>query len=171
MWVDPAAGSEFRLLHLRSRVARAPRTIATVLYLVVHAACTDVTGGAVELSWRLRPGSGTSTTQPLINCDTGFPGTGPVTGVLLSWNVEGKLGSVTFNCDANHGVTRFVVPPGTALLSVSPVCASGPAAPDTYIAPAPEQRTVNVGDTVSLGAVELVLQVTACSPAQPCICQ
>lgn len=156
---------------VRPRVARAPRTIATVLYLLVHAACTDVTGGAVELSWRLRPASGAPTTQPLIDCTSGLPGTGPVTGVLLTWSVEGTPGSVTFDCNAQHGVTRFVVPPGTALLSVSPVCASGPASPDTYIAPAPEQRTVNVGDTVSLGAVELVLQVNACSATQPCICQ
>ena len=101
----------------------------------------------------------------------GLPGTGPVTGVLLTWNVVGAPGSVTFDCNAGHGVTRFVLPPGNALLSVAPVCASGPAAPATYIAPAPEQRTVNVGDTVSLGAVELVLQVSSCSPTQPCICQ
>jgi hypothetical protein len=156
---------------VRRCVARAPRTIATVLYLVVHAACTDVTGGAVELSWRLRPASGSSTTQPFIDCTSGLPGTGPVTGVLLTWDVDGKPGSVTFDCNANHGVTRFVLPPGNALLSVAPVCASGPAAPGTYIAPAPEQRTVNVGDTVSLGAVELVLQVSSCSVTQPCICQ
>ncbi len=86
-----------------SRVARAPRTIATILYLLVHAACTDVTGGAVELSWRLRPASGTSTTQPFIDCTSGLPGTGPVTGVLLTWNVEGMRGSVTFDCNAGHG--------------------------------------------------------------------
>lgn len=153
------------------RVARTPRIIATALYLLVHAACTDVTGGAVELSWRLRPASGTSTTQPFIGCTSDLPGTGPVTGVLLAWNVEGAVGSETFDCNRNHGITRFVLPPGNALLSVSPVCASGPASADTYIAPAPEQRTVNVGDTVSLGAVELVLQVSNCTPAQPCICQ
>jgi hypothetical protein len=152
-------------------VARAPRFVATGLYLLVHAACTDVTGGAVELSWRLRPASGASTTQPFIDCTSGLPGTGPVTGVLLAWSGDATPGSVTFDCNAGHGVTRFVLPPGNALLRVSPVCATGPASPDTYIAPAPEQRTVNVGDTVSLGAVELVLQVTGCSPAQPCICQ
>lgn len=145
--------------------------IATALYLLVHASCTDATGGAVELSWQLRPASGTPTTQPFIECTSGLPGTGPVTGVLLTWDVEGTPGSVTFDCIPKHGVTRFVVPPGNALLSIRPVCASGPAAPDTYIAPAPVQRTVNVGDTVSLGAVELVLQVTGCSPTQPCICQ
>lgn len=156
---------------VRRRVARAPRRIATALYLLVHAGCTDVTGGAVELSWQLRPSSGTGSTQPSIECLSGLPGTGEVTGVLLTWNVDNKPGSVTFECNPKHGVTRFVVPPGNALLSVSPVCANGPASPETYIAPAPVQRTVNVGDTVSLGAVELVLQVTGCSPTQPCICQ
>lgn len=156
---------------VQSRVARAPRTIATVLYLLVHAACTDATGGAVELSWQLRPASGTPTTQPSIDCTSGLPGTGPVTGVMLSWSDDSKPGSVTFDCAPKHGVTRFILPPGDALLSVSPVCANGPASPDTYIAPAPVQRTVNVGDTVSLGAVEIVLQVNGCSPTQPCICQ
>ena len=37
------------------------------------------------------------------------------------------------------------------------------------IAPAPERRMVIAGDTVSLGAVELVLQVSSCNQ-QPCIC-
>jgi hypothetical protein len=141
-----------------------------VLYLLVHAGCTDVTGGAVELSWRLRPTSGAGTTQPFIDCNSGFPLTGTVTGIRLDWDVAGTASFAVFPCNAGHGVTRFEVPTGDALLSVSPVCAGGPAALDTYTAPAPEQRTVTVGNTVSLGAVELVLQVTSCE-LQPCICQ
>ena len=144
--------------------------IATVLYLLVHAACTDVSGGAVELSWRLRPTSGAGTSQPFIDCTSGFPLTGPVTGIRLDWDVAGTQSFAVFDCNAGHGVTRFDLPPGNALLSVSPICAGGPAAPGTYTAPAPEQRTVNVGDTVSLGAVELILQVSSCD-LQPCICQ
>jgi hypothetical protein len=144
--------------------------IATVLYLLVHAACTDVTGGAVELSWRLRPTSGAGTSQPFIDCNSGFPLTGAVTGIRLDWDVAGTQSFEVFKCNAGHGVTRFEVPTGQALLSVSPICASGAAALDTYTAPAPEQRTVTVGNTVSLGAVELVLQVTSCE-LQPCICQ
>jgi len=151
-------------------VARAPRILATALYLLVHAACTDVSGGAVELSWQLRPASGAETSQPSIECTSGFPLTGPVTGIRLDWDVAGTQAFAVFDCNAKHGVTRFELPPGQALLSVSPICEGGPAAPDTYTAPAPEQRTVNVGDTVSLGAVELILQVSSCA-VQPCICQ
>jgi len=144
--------------------------IGTALYLLVHAACTDVSGGAVELSWRLRPTSGAGTSQPFIDCNSGFPLTGPVTSIRLDWDVAGTQAFAVFDCNAGNGVTRFDLPPGQALLSVSPICAGGPAAPDTYTAPAPEQRAVNVGDTVSLGAVELILQVTSCD-LQPCICQ
>ena len=38
----------------------------------------------------------------------------------------------------------------------------GPLHPSTYTAPAPEQRTVTVGNTVSLGAVELDPHVSSC---------
>lgn len=149
------------------RVARAPRIAVATLYLGVHAACTTVDGGAVELSWQLKATSGAGTSQPKIDCDSMLPGAGPVTGILLDWGA----GQAVFDCNDGHGVTRFDVPPGQALLSVSPVCAFGPAEPSTYTAPAPEQRTVTVGNTVSLGAVELVLRVTDCTPATPCICQ
>jgi len=151
-------------------VARAPRLAVTILYLAVHAGCTDVAGGAVELSWRLRPNSGAGTPQPFIDCDSMLPQTGPVTGIRLDWQVGQEHAFAVFECSAGHGVTRFEVPPGQALLSVSPVCVSGSADTSTYTAPAPEQRTVTVGNTVSLGAVELILQVSSCT-LQPCICQ
>ena len=78
-------------------------------------------------------------------------------------------GFASWRCDDNHGVTGFDLPEGEALLSVTPECAEGAADPATYSAPAPEQRNVILGDTVSLGAVELVLQVSYCGQ-QPCIC-
>jgi hypothetical protein len=151
-------------------VALSPRIVVTALYLAVHAACTTVDGGAVELSWRLRPNSGAGTSQPLIECDSNLPGTGPVTGIRLDWQVGSGSAFEVFDCDAGHGITRFEVPPGNALLTVSPVCASGPADTSTYTAPAPEQRAVTVGNTVSLGAVELILTVSSCGQ-QACICQ
>jgi hypothetical protein len=51
--------------------------------------------------------------------------------------------------------------------------------PASYIAPAAEQRRVIVGDTISLGAVEIVVVVTDCGdpddpfdpPRQHCICE
>lgn len=154
----------------RRGVARAPRLAVTVVYLAVHAACNTVDGGAIELSWRLRPNSGAGTSQPLIECTSTFPQTGPVTGIRLDWQVGSDSAFEVFDCNAQQGVTRFVVPPGQALISVSPVCASGPADTSTYTAPAPVQRTVTVGNTVSMGAVELILQVSSCN-LQPCICQ
>jgi hypothetical protein len=153
----------------RRCVAWAPRFAVTALYLAVHAGCTTVDGGAVELSWRLTPAAGAGPSQPFVDCDSGLPGTGPVTGIRLDWREGLESGSVVFDCNAGHGVTRFEVPTGRTLLSVSPVCASGPADTTTYMAPAPVERDVTVGNIVSLGAVEVVLTVSSCD-LQACIC-
>jgi hypothetical protein len=133
--------------------------------------CVDVDGGAVELSWKLRPAS-SPLTDKFVDCDSGYSGTGPVTRIRLHWQMQdgtGREGAASWRCDDNAGVTGFDLPAGNALLWVTPDCADGPADPATYIAPAPQLRTVILGDTVSLGAVELVLQVASCG-AQPCIC-
>ena len=58
---------------------------------------------------------------------------------------------------------------GNSLL-VRPVCATGEALPATYTAPAPEERAVIAGNTISLGGVEILLEVSSCD-LQPCICQ
>ncbi len=142
---------------------------AAVLAIVLAAACTQVDGGAVELSWKLRPAS-SSLPDKFLDCDSRKADTGPVTRIRLDWEVVGRRsGIASWRCDDNHGVTGFDLPEGEALLSVTPECAEGPASPATYTAPAPEQRHVILGDTVSLGAVELVLQVSYCG-LQPCIC-
>jgi hypothetical protein len=136
--------------------------------------CTSVGGGAVELSWKLRPASGS--TDIFVNCDSQIVGTNPVTRIRLDWQVGETTGFASWLCTDYHGVTGFELPVGTASLSVSPECATGGAAPNTYTAPAPEQRSVIVGNTIGLGAVELVVQVgTDASGAnrctqQPCIC-
>jgi hypothetical protein len=121
----------------------------------------------VELSWKLRAASGSTT--GFVDCTSGLPGTGPVTQVRLDWQVGDTSAFATWPCGDYHGVTGFELPAGQALLSVSPVCAGGAAASETYTAPAAEQRAVIVGNTVSLGAIELVLEVTSCD-LQPCIC-
>jgi hypothetical protein len=152
--------------------------IRLVVCLAVHG-CTSASGGAVELSWKLRTASGAD--QSFVDCDaTGkltdpngnlFEGTGPLTDIRLQWQVGDRSGSADFPCFDNHGVTTFEVPSGQAQLSVEPICANDvPASMQTFIAPAPDQRTVIVGDTVSLGAVEIVVQVSSCN-LQACICQ
>jgi len=144
--------------------------IATALCLAVHG-CTDVDGGAVELSWKLRPAS-SNLPDKFVACDSGKAGTNPVTRIRLEWELEGGApgGAAEWPCDDSHGVTGFDLPVGEALLTVKPVCATGLALPGSYIAPAAERRQVNLGDTVSLGAVELVVVVSYCDD-QLCICE
>jgi hypothetical protein len=148
-------------------VAIAIRAVALTLCLAVHG-CSDVHGGAVELSWKLRASAGSSVT--FLDCAIGLPGTGNVEKIRLDWDVDGAQGSREWLCTDDHGATGFELPEGTALLSVSPVCATHDAAPETYTAPAPEQRRVIAGNTINLGGVELLLEVSSCEQ-QVCICQ
>ena len=161
-----------------SRVAWLPRIAIATLYLSVHG-CAGANGGAVELSWKLRPASG-ATADPnvpsFLDCDlTGndgqaLAGTMPVPYIELDWTVGTNEGHSVFKCRNGHGVTGFDLPPGVATLSVRPLCGvNAPADPAGYEAPAPEQRSVGIGQTISLGGVELVVEVTDCS-SQPCIC-
>jgi hypothetical protein len=170
-------------------VAAAIRVAIATLCLPVHG-CDSVQGGAVELSWKLRP---TSSALPdkFVDCDPGNPrteGRGSVTQIRLHWRVPvpGAVieSSAAWSCKDNHGVTGFDLPAGTADLWLTPECggtgpSAFPALPDTFVAPATVQRAVSVGNTVSLGAVELVVAVSYCqnadpldprSPPQRCIC-
>jgi hypothetical protein len=139
-----------------------------VLVCVLATACDTVDGGAVELSWKLRPAS-SDLDNKFVDCNSGEDGTGPVVAIQLRWLVGDVEGSDEWSCGDSHGVTGFALPPGSALFSVVPVCDFGPATTDSYIAPPVEQRNVILGNTVSLGAIELVVNVSYCGP-QPCIC-
>ena len=128
-----------------------------------------MTGGAVELSWKLRAKTGSSST--FLDCAIGLPGTGQVTQIRLDWEVDGVKGFRQWACTDDHGATVFELPEGQALLSVQPVCENDRLADaGTYTAPAPEQRTVIAGNTINLGGVELLLEVASCTK-QLCICQ
>ena len=145
-------------------------------------ACDLGAGGAVELSWSLRPESG-SGGDKFVGCearDSQNNLTRAIRRVRLHWQVGSETCSKPFNCDDNHGATRFDVPPGIADLTVTlecgdptpglPECADDqPAAPGTYLAPAIVQRDSIRGEVVTLGAVELVVSVAAC-PGEPCTC-
>jgi hypothetical protein len=141
--------------------------VALTLCLAVHG-CANVDGGAVELSWKLRAATGSDHT--FLDCGVGVQGAGRVAFIRLDWDVDGVADFRQWSCEDDHGVTKFELPEGRALLRVSPVCAKKEASTATYIAPAPEQRTVIAGDTVSLGGVELLLEVSSCDQ-QACICQ
>ncbi len=119
----------------------------------------DGSGGSVELSWRLRNQIG-----DLLQCSQGR-----VKEIALSWDVGGVTDSEAWPCDDNHAITRFVLPEGSAKLTVTPNCESGPAAPATYAGPAPLVRDIKQGEVVLLGAVVLVIQIDDAG-GQPVIC-
>jgi hypothetical protein len=115
--------------------------LATLSLCSLHA-CTNVTGGAVELSWHLQ------------TFDGGPASCGAIESVTLWWQVETDRGSIAFACSAFHGATSFDVPAGSALLWVEPQCPGGtPVKASAFIAPAPIERTISVGDVVELHAV------------------
>ena len=149
-----------------------------MIAFVFVCACDQVEGGAVELSWKLRPAS-SELPDKFVDCQSGKTGTNKVTKMRLEWVVQTDdnrfiTGSDAWPCDDSHGVTGFDLPPGTALLSVKPICGQQgneiEALPSSYIAPAAEQRRVNLGETISLGAVEVVVTVDDCD-RQSCICE
>src|SRR5262245_52458784 len=151
--------------------------LATLLCLSVHG-CQNVSGGAVELSWKLRPASA-SLEEKFVACAAGSkeedPARGNVIEMRLDWEVSDpggvRAGFAEWPCTDSHGVTGFDLPEGQALLSITPLCADDvPADPTSYIAPAAEQRLVIAGDTISLGAVEIIARVTGCSQPPTCIC-
>ncbi|HEX3482039.1 MAG TPA: hypothetical protein VHT91_43795 [Kofleriaceae bacterium] len=148
--------------------------------LVVHA-CDLGTGGAVELSWSLRPESGAGSDK-FVDCARSVDQVQvrAITRVRLHWQVGSATCSRAWNCGDNHGATRFEVPQGTANLTLTLECGlptpglaecedDQPADPATYIAPATVRRDAIRGEVVTLGAVELVVSDAAC-PSQPCTC-
>lgn len=138
------------------------------LCLAVHG-CSTATGGAVELSWKLKAAS--SSPMDFIDCpDPNAVGWAAPTQIQLNWQSGATAGSASWTCSLAHGVTGFELQPGEALLWVIPICENGPANIETYTAPAKVQRTVIAGETIDLNAVEIIIQVTACDH-QPCICQ
>lgn len=169
-----------------NRAARSARSLRiriaiATLCLAVHA-CDLGTGGAVELSWSLRPGSG-SGSDKFVGCEARDRQNHlirAITRVRLHWTVGSVTCSHAWPCDANHGATRFEVPSGIADLTLTLECGSPtpglaeceddqPADPATYIAPAIVQRDAIRGEAVTLGAVELVVSDAAC-PQPPCTC-
>jgi hypothetical protein len=132
-------------------VRRLTVALATLLLCGAHG-CTNVTGGAVELSWSLHGTDG----KPVECVDAG------VGRIRLIWQVGSTERFDAWPCTDNRAVTGFEIPEGDALLSVAPECVSGqPADLDFYQAPAPVARTVTEGDVVELHAI--VVQLPTCT--------
>src|ERR1044071_5762470 len=126
----------------RAAVTVGMRIAVVTLCLTVHA-CDTGTGGAVELSWKLRPASSASQ-DPFVACqgDVG-DGWGPIVRIRLNWarGDDGLCPSppcmASWDCEDNHAATGFDLPVGKANLWVTPECDNGqPAAAATYTAPA-----------------------------------
>jgi len=116
--------------------------------------CTNVTGGAVELSWSLHGTDG----KPV---DCGVAGVGRI---RLEWQVGTVQRFDAWPCDDSRAVTGFDLPAGDALLWVVPECVSGqPADASFYQSPAPVARTITEGDVVELHAI--VIQLPSCTGA------
>ena len=152
------------------------RVALVTLCLPVHG-CDMGTGGAVELSWKLRPAS-SGLAEKFVECESMQNGTGRVQKIRLRWTApSGRCDPPEkciqdWECDDSHGATGFELPTGSTELSIEPLCAPVPGMPElwaadpaTYIAPATLQRDVIAGQTVSLGAVELVVSVSSCITA------
>lgn len=144
--------------------------LATLLSCPLHG-CTNVSGGAVELSWHLQDVDGTA-----LGCDTTRDLSTPtsrrveviVDSMRLWWQVGTDRRSVDFPCAANHGVTQFEVPTGEALLwiepQITPTCLGGTPVTPPFIAPAPIARTITDGNVVELHAVVVEIDVDAACP-------
>jgi hypothetical protein len=133
---------------------------ATLLWMSVHA-CTDVNGGAIELSWKLRPSNGLPCGSESC-CDESR-----VQQIALHWDVVDGAGATvsggeSWSCSENRAVTRFEVPSGEATLWVVPVCGGGDAPPERFEAPAPLVRTVTDGAVMSLPAFVIEYEADIC---------
>jgi hypothetical protein len=141
---------------------------ATLLSCGLHG-CTDVTGGAVELSWHLETIDG----DTISGCawTTADDQREAIESIRLTWtpvDASTPPGWRDFTCSHPHGVTSFDVPTGAVLLSVEPLCVGGTGVKaELFTAPPPIERDVRRGDVVELHAV--IIQVdtnTACKPSQ-----
>ena len=137
----------------------------SVITLGTLGACTTVDGGAVDLSWRLRTADGAEISDDHHGCEDAR-----IAAMRLHWDVEGVTGSASWPCEDVRAITGFEVPPGRALLWLEPACVSGEADPASYEAPAPLERTITVGDVITLNAVVVSVQLSPCDE-QPCVCR
>ncbi|MBK9073074.1 MAG: hypothetical protein IPL79_19060 [Myxococcales bacterium] len=125
------------------------------------AACTEISGGAVEVSWSLQVPLGAG-----VSCASA-----QIERMRLWWDDGEAPAFASWPCTDGHGVTRFEVPAGKVELSMAPECATAEEAVyGTFIAPAPISREIHNGEVVRLDAVVVhVITPVAASPASFCV--
>lgn len=158
----------------QGRRRRAPgwHVIIVALGLAVTG-CVEVEGGAVEFSWTLRNFEG----NPIADDPAESCGLVRIDRIRLIWesppdNGELVLGNDDFDCEANRGVTGFVVPAGSQLLRIIPIC-EGDMLPQvhTYEVPPPILRDVQSGEVVTLNSLLVVAEACGVQGANSdCTC-
>jgi hypothetical protein len=138
--------------------------VTLALVLVSYAACVDVNGGAVELSWAIKKADG----QPVNDCDAARISRVTLHAVPVAPTTGSELAD-SWSCDAFHGTTLFNIPAGQYALSIT-LC-DGTGLTQTGRVPAPIVRDITKGDVVELDALLIVTNVNgeACSTPTPTI--
>ena len=149
---------------LVERLVHGLRVVSTVLAAALFgmssAACVEVNGGAVELSWYLISASSETGTK----C-----GNVGIEQVRICWTpadtAPADIGTLActpdrmevFPCTDSRGATDFSIESGPQLFWIEPLCAGGePLAASAYEVPPPILRSVERGSMVTLSSLLIV---------------
>jgi hypothetical protein len=146
--------------------------LVAMLQVLTSAACVEVNGGAVELSWSVRTFDGARVDD---DCHTDDESDDPKVHlgyIRLAWKAVADGGDGTgmepdgweeFPCADGRGITRFSVPRGQQMLWIVPVCPGG-STPSTgsYQVPPPIVRAVGEGTVTTLDALLVVADESTC---------
>jgi hypothetical protein len=145
--------------------------VARILFLALACAavsCVPIDGGAVEASWVVRSKEG----RAIGDCGCADPAIASVRITLVGERPAAVMGTrpcdgrndCLFSCARHTGATPFDIPPGSYLISLTPVGVSGedlPADETGVLRPAAITRDVVRGQPTQLDAFQLV---AACAP-------
>jgi hypothetical protein len=136
--------------------------LAALVHVASSAACVEVNGGAVELSWSLRSFGGTRIEE----CDDVR-----IESIRLAWKAAPDGGSgtslepddwETFPCEDSRGITEFSIPAGRQMFWILPLCPGGTSPTGDYEVPPPIVRTVTEGTVITLDALLVVADASTC---------
>ena len=132
--------------------------------LVPLVGCVEIAGGSVEVPW----GVFTKEGRAINDCACTHPRLVSVRLVLQSESTgarpcEGRPDCV-FACDREIGATPFFISPGSYLMSIVPLDASGNPLP--FEVPAAVSRPVRTGQPTELDAFAIVAPCAGARPAE-----